>query len=136
MAGKQLCEKLMLASDGRLWKERAFAHRVYTCKKHDVVGGMFRYHIDQAYEKRDGSFFRALAEAFEQRGEVDPIRSYCFQKMLCRRPGELPTRAQLVRELIQLGFKERGLRRAVERACDDSELTIPKGKAGRPRSRR
>lgn len=74
----------------------------------------------EAFERRDGSFFRAMANSID-RGKKDPVRSCVFFLLSSaetwRRP--MPTRPQLIKAL-----KDRGLRvsyRQLTRILQDAE---------------
>jgi hypothetical protein len=149
MPGASLALKWQLAQGGELWAVRELVGWLYTfatadsnpaCDEVDRKSfrdrgwGQMKIFIKEAYEKKDGSAFRAMADAFEEDGPVDRIRSFCFLSLLlCN--GRLPTQAELRRELISLGCENNeSLRKAVSRACRDSERLITTSKPGRPRS--
>jgi hypothetical protein len=149
MPGLSLWLKYKLASGGRLWAARNLVSLLYTCAAPDLLPDspdrkwlgdhgwtIIKRHIKEAYEHKDGSVFRVMAEAFEQPTEIDRIQTYVFFKLLTC-DGKLPTQAELRRGLIKRGFADNdGLRKAVARACEISELKVPTDRPGRPRSKR
>jgi hypothetical protein len=151
MQGEPLGTKYHLARGGsgwawrdrlELWYQAAASDTLYP--KDPELRRQFRelawndlaYLIRVGYEARDGSSFRAIANAVEQGPDsIDRIRHYVFHRIIIARDcdeGKLPTQAQLRAELVQLGCPNNdSLRMSVKRACEDSEQAIPKGKPGR-----
>jgi len=148
MQGERLGTKYQLARGGGIWWWTELVGKWYSAvtaetRHNRKIAKQFRdrawsdlaYLIRTSYEKRDGSAFRAIADAFDQgSAPVDLVRSYVFFRLKIAMDcdgGRMPTQAKLRRDLIAMGqIDDDALRMSVARACRDSELVIPKGRPG------